>query len=310
MVTVRRFLPTLLFLLLQFRLLAATEPTQTGDPDSQMAFADFLYVQGDYYRAITEYERFLFLHPGHESTSTAHLRIGLCYFLGEKWDAAREKFQKIESRYGSQPAGKQARLLLAETYYRKRDYSRAIPILETLERNNDCSPLAELARMKLGMAYLRIGNMPRAVNAIEGIPTNSPCRVNAEGLLEAIGNYEMVPRKSPAVAGCLSAILPGAGQLYIRRPSDAIVAVLLNGLLLWATTEAFERKENATGAVLAAAETSWYLGNIYNAVNGAHKFNRMQTDAFFNRLQFQFGVSLPQTDGVHGGVLAGVRLQF
>src|SRR3990170_2027757 len=38
---------------------------QESSPEKIMSFADHLYEQGDYYRAITEYERVIFFYPKH-----------------------------------------------------------------------------------------------------------------------------------------------------------------------------------------------------------------------------------------------------
>ena len=49
-------------------------------------FADHLLAKGDYYRAITEYERVLFFHPGSALAKTARFRIAEAYLRGERYD--------------------------------------------------------------------------------------------------------------------------------------------------------------------------------------------------------------------------------
>ena len=35
---------------------------------------------------------------------------------------------------------------------------------------------------------------------------------------------------------------------------------------------------------------SWYAGNVYGAVNGAHKFNRSERRRFIDRLDVECGI--------------------
>jgi TM2 domain-containing membrane protein YozV len=95
--------------------------------------------------------------------------------------------------------------------------------------------------------------------------------------LENIGN---LPHKSPAVAGSLAAVLPGAGHLYTERPRDALVAFLLNGAFIWSAIELFEDDKYVTGGIVTFFELGWYTGNIYSAVGSAHKFNKRTQETF------------------------------
>jgi hypothetical protein len=47
-------------------------------------------------------------------------------------------------------------------------------------------------------------------------------------MYSSLGYIDDIQQKSPAVAGTLAAILPGAGHLYTERPRVALVAFLLN----------------------------------------------------------------------------------
>jgi TM2 domain-containing membrane protein YozV len=79
--------------------------------------------------------------------------------------------------------------------------------------------------------------------------------------------------KSPVVAGVLSAILPGAGQMYIGAYQSAALALIFNGLLLGTTLE-FSRKNMDVAALTSGTLFSMtYLGNILSATKGASQLN-------------------------------------
>ena len=101
-----------------------------------------------------------------------------------------------------------------------------------------------------------------------------------------------LPRKSPALAGTLAAVLPGAGHLYAERPRDALVSFLLNGSFIWAAVELFRNNNNVAGGIVAFFELGWYGGNIYSAVSSAHKYNKRIEDEYLQGLKDKSGISL------------------
>ena len=93
------------------------------------------------------------------------------------------------------------------------------------------------------------------------------------------------PLPSPrGVAGAF-AIIPGAGHVYCERYQDAFIAFLLNGVMIWATLEAFDNDNEGLGVLLALFEVGLYTGNIYSAVNCAQKHNRKQNEDFLQYLK-------------------------
>ena len=67
--------------------------------------------------------------------------------------------------------------------------------------------------------------------------------------------------------------MPGAGQLYAGRTKDAVIALVVNGLFIAGAWESYQRENYVASAVLVLFEMGWYSGNIYSAVNSAHRFN-------------------------------------
>jgi hypothetical protein len=103
---------------------------------------------------------------------------------------------------------------------------------------------------------------------------------------------DTLPQKSPTTAGLLAAGLPGAGHLYTERPKDAAVAFLLNASFIAAAVELFRKDNNILGGIVTFIEAGWYLGNIYSAVNSAHKYNKHKKDEFLQRLRDETAISL------------------
>jgi len=273
-----------------------------------ISFADSLFEKGDYYRAITEYERVIFFHPGDPLALTARFQIAHAYLKGDRIDQAVERFRALNQEFPNDDIGRKAYFMLGEAYYQKREYSRAADIFTTYIETWPGDERIDACRIRIGWSYLRQGQWRQAADEFRKLPPDSPLHAQAEGLAEGAGNYPGIPAKSPALAGGLSAVLPGAGQLYVNRPGDALVSFLLNGAFIWAAVEAFHNDNNVTGGILLFFESGWYLGNIYNAVSGAHKYNQRSEKQFLDGLQDKYRVSYLY-DG-HGGSMVAFTMRF
>lgn len=292
-----RSLVALFSVFLLVALFSAPVQGQEGAPERISAFADHLFDQEDYYRAITEYERLIFLFPKHPLAKTAEYRIALAYFKGEKLPQAIQRLRKISEDRAGEDLGKQALATLGDAYVQKKEYTAAIEVFDRFLKADPGHQQADAVRIKIGWAYLRQGNWRQASEEFRKLPQDSPLRQNAEGLAQDAAAYPDIPAKSPVLAGGLSAVLPGAGQLYVGRPTDAAISFALNSVFLWATIEAFNNDNNVTGAILLFFESGWYLGNVYNAVNNAHKYNRRAEQTYLDRLSNQYGISFTLDSG-------------
>ena len=285
-----RAMVLLMLVLCAAQVRSAAEPGAVLETPASLAFADSLYNQGDYYRAITEYERYAFMNPTNALALQARFQIGMCYFRGQKWEPAIRCFLDLKDAYPKQETGKKAVLMLAETHYRMQDYGHAVDLLEAFVTQNAGDPDVAEANVKLGLCYLQLGNTNGAAAVFDSVPRNSPQSATASDLARDAGAYGEIPRENPLVAGGLSAVLPGAGQLYIRRPGDALIAFAMNGLMIGGAVVAFHNDEPVAGSSLLLLEMPWYFGNIYNATTGAHKFNRRQQESFFEGLEVKYGL--------------------
>jgi TM2 domain-containing membrane protein YozV len=88
--------------------------------------------------------------------------------------------------------------------------------------------------------------------------------------------------------------VPGSGQLYNGRLGDALLAFLLNGLFIVGIIEALDKDETAVAGILGFFEAGWYIGNVYGAVNGAHKYNRRATETFLRNLENRYRLQPPE----------------
>ncbi|MFH0907656.1 MAG: hypothetical protein V1929_02705, partial [bacterium] len=93
---------------------------------------------------------------------------------------------------------------------------------------------------------------------------------------------------------------------YLR--DTTLGAFVICGLTVAGAIVAFDQEEPVAGATLSAFGLIWYSGNIYNAVNGAHRYNRRQREAHILDVEMKWGLT---RDGLGNIVPAiGASSQF
>lgn len=278
------------------------------DPESVRAFGDHLFRQGDYYRAITEYERFVFLAPEHPEAAAVRLRIGEAYYFGEKWDAAARIFRQLDAADNGQDVRRASTLYLAALAMREKESQRALDLLEQYLADYPDDAWRNDVICQLILLDLRSGRADAAARRLAAANAggSAPLPLGAADLEE----WKRLPRKSPLLAGSLSAFLPGAGQAYVGHWSDALLAFGLNAAFFWGTYEAFEREESVLGCFLLALDTTWYFGNVYNAANGARRVNQTSQKRFFENLDVRYGLVFPPARNGGPTPVLGVGASF
>lgn len=237
------------------------------------AFAERLLEQGEFYRAVTEYDRLLHFFPGGGFAARARLRVGEALLRGGEAARAARHFRALLADPAMAPQADAAR------------YGLALTLLET----GPARPYP-----------LRKQEIAGALAALEAITPAWPGQERAAGFVAALKAPPDLPGKSPWLAGTLSAVVPGAGSFYTGRYAEGSLALFVNALLFYGAGEAYRADEPALGALLGSLALVFYGGSIYAAANGAHKFNDRAQAAYLQQQRVRFGLV------VEGGGLAGV----
>lgn len=286
----------------------SSSPQQAFSADQMLTFAAELMRQKEYYRAITEYRRFLYIFPHDTRRPMAHFRIGLASYRGMDYDAALKIFGKVAKLYPDAPYGKHAWLWQGECLMRQGNHEAAEDFYGTVSRHLDGETLGEHAAYRHGWTLLYQQEWQKAGEWFQSLSTNHLFHETAQQVARAILDKGDFPRKSPLLAGVLSAVLPGSGQLYIGRQGDALLAFLFNSLFVAGIIEALNHEQIAVAGILGLFEAGWYTGNIYGAINGAHKHNRHRVEAFIRGLENQFRYQPP--DFPPTARIFGIRLSL
>jgi len=275
--------------------------------DQLLVFAEHLMREGEYFRAITEYRRFLFYYPDDPRCAMAYFSIGLAFYRGESYVDALQAFREVPQRYPNTAYGKQAWLWQGESFARQGQYAAAEQLYTEITERFPHDSLGQQARYQRAWTLLSQRQWRDAAAQFQQVSPNSDLYQSAQLLAQEAVVGEHLPTKSPVLAGILSGFLPGSGQLYNGRLGDALLAFLLNGLFVVGTVEAVRSNKPAVAGILSFFEAGWYTGNVYGAVNGTHKYNRRTTETFLRNLDNNFHLGLPESRQTH---MFGVQLSF
>ena len=255
-------------------------------------------ILGEYQLSLLEYRRFLTRFPDDVNVSRARVGEADCMFWMGDYDAALKRYLGLAREFSLTREGWLMALKAARCYKATGQISVAVEVYKKIAEQTKWPGLAEEARFELGWIALSGAKWDEAAADFKKVPFSSPFGTAARDLAAKAGQGANLPRKDPVAAGVLSGILPGAGQLYCEKPKDAALAVILNGLFIAAAVESFDQDLNVLGGILVLIESAWYGGNIYNAVNHAHKYNRKQEQSFVKSLweESQVDLALPDKE--------------
>lgn len=274
------------------------------DSEDQYRFAQAALDKGEYLRAITEFERFVQFFPRDDRVPEARYRIGLCYIMAKDPDSGRRVLEDVYVDYSSTSTGGKALFLIGESYYEEGLIDEAGEYFEKVVETYPNLELRNKALYRLGWNWMKQDKWGEASETFMRVKEGSPLYPHSRDLSKMSLKGEELSYKNPTTAGILSGILPGLGHAYCNRYKDGTVALLLNGLTIWASLEAFDKDMDVLGGALMFLELGWYSGTMYGAVNSAHKYNRKVRNDFRRKLPEMMDLGLFSTrDGSMGVAL-------
>ncbi|MBW2592448.1 MAG: hypothetical protein JRE58_05510 [Deltaproteobacteria bacterium] len=296
----------IIFLFLPVLLLppsAHADTALTIDHDRQFTYAMHLFSNGDYASAICEFKRFIYFFPEDKRVSLAHYTVGQSFFSQKQYRNAIRSFKKSAAGREPSPVTIKSTWMISQCHLQLHEPGPAVIHLHNLTAVTKNINTLDEAYYRLGWIYLDRADWKEAESNFNKISGPNADRYNLPKLTAAISQHRSIPRKNPTLAGLLS-ILPGGGQLYCERRHDALVSFLLNGGLIWAACESFDRNLDALGTIIGIAELGFYSGNIYSAVNSAHKYNRSKTRNFIENIRRNTSINLSAIPGEKGLMLS------
>jgi len=138
-------------------------PSPTPQPATRIAEAQRAKRNGDYQRAIAEYEQVLQNPDAEWEIAQAQYEIGVCAYLDGDYATARERLTRFIADHPDDQRVNPAHFYLATTLESLGEYGAAIEHYQSYIRSP--SLLADLVYIRIGDNYVRLGQYQAAVEA-------------------------------------------------------------------------------------------------------------------------------------------------
>lgn len=253
-------------------------------------FANYLREEGDYYRAIGEYKRYLYLYPQGSFVEEAYFSIADAYFRAGRWEEAISQADSFLKRYPESKRAVEMLYLKGKAEKNAKKTSEAIGTFDKIIASQN-KEYKERAIFQKAFILLEKREWDKTREVLNQVSPQSYLHPSAIELSSKLTQINELPRKSPITAGFLAAVIPGSGHLYTERPRDAMVSFLLNASFVWGAIELYRHENYIAGGIVTFFEIGWYGGNIYSAVSSAHKYNRDREEEFIKGLKESFSLS-------------------
>lgn len=258
-----------------------------------LGYADHLFRDGDYYRAIGEYRRYLYLTRGQGSAAArVAMAIGEAYLRGGQLDAAASQYESV-AEHATDPLLRSMALLSAgrAALINEKPMLAAARLAEARSTAVDMPEIINEATFLLGWARFARKDWNGARAAFYNAANSTgPRAAVAATLVKRLDERGDFSRKDPLVAGALS-LIPGVGHMYLGMWNVGIAALTWNALFAFATGWSIATGQWGVAAVLGVFEMSWFSGTMFGALNGAMRYNHDVEQNWIDEVSGAFGRS-------------------
>ncbi len=242
----------------------------------QLKIAEAFMEEKEYYRAVTEYKKYLILFPASDKCGYAHFQIGTAYYNGEEYESAAKAFALLRQSGPEESYSARSGYFEALSYWKLKKLSEAMLTFRETAAAHPQSELAPLALAASSLVALEKGDIAGSRADMTLFMARYPEHPGWDRIREArsmLSEHESLPRKSGVLAGILSAILPGSGYIYTGNFKDGITAFLINGLAAAGVATGVYQENYAVSGIVGGVGLPFYFGNIRGSVNAARKWN-------------------------------------
>ncbi len=237
--------------------------------DNSLKFGEYLYRSNQYDLAVREFERCVFLKPDDRQS---YLYLFKIYRKTNSFEKAiqcyrqysgKTEFTDMDLEFGSE----YFKLLVQNEKYE--DAGSFINSNNFFKQNNDF----RLSTILLRKSWKEAGSFKNEYK-------NNLNR----SLVEIADQGQALKRKSPALAGIFSVIIPGSGKVYAGRWKDGLISFLMTSTTAFMAVRGFNKNPKSFYPwAMGTLSVVYYSGNIYGSTQTANKYNKDKENELVNK---------------------------
>jgi len=257
-----------IFFLLPLSVFSQSSSFDFHSPENIKKFADYLFCDGDFLRAIEQYKSIDDQAPN----DTIQYKMMFGYSELELYQYSNEIFNRISAHSKFYPDAYLLSLknkLLIESKSLSLEDKHSFDT-KYAERITKLKSISKLYDENISMSKEKF---------IE------PFDEAEQKIVSMFYDLKTNPLyKSPALAGFMSAIIPGSGKFYIGEWGDGVTALVVTGLFAFLAYDNFQADHTTRAWIFTGLGAFFYAGNIYGSIASAQIFNA--------RINFEFNDGL------------------
>lgn len=252
-----------------------------AEPSSPPLMGDWLAQQHRFQEAELEYERLALGASSHDRPRW----LEKMFRAAESSENAQRTLHIARAWKTQKDTGCYPEVFENRALYTLNNYQS----VTTTEMPVSCSrPLIDQDLYLKGLAYAQMKEWSGAQDTFGKISPESSLHAPSQHAIAKMSEGPALRFYKPGLAAGLSAVIPGAGYAYARRPQTALAALSVTGLFGWAAASTVRSGEKGLGALLSFLALGWYSGGIYGSAQAARKANRRTLLDFVAPLEIRF----------------------
>ena len=238
-------------------------------PKNIKLFADYLFCEGDYLRAIEQYE----LIKDQFANDTINFKIMLGYSSLGLYQHSNEMLKTISCESSLYPD--------ACLFSLKNEL-----LLDPKPIEYHQTSVFNSSQLKSFNRLLTISTLYADEPFVNKSDFILAFNSNQQKTVSLLYDYKFNPLyKSPPWAGIFSAIIPGSGKMYVGEWGDGITGLLLTSLFAYLAYDNFNANHDTRAWIFTGIGGFFYAGNIYGSIASAQIFNARIDFEFENGLK-------------------------
>ncbi|MCY4570659.1 MAG: tetratricopeptide repeat protein [Candidatus Poribacteria bacterium] len=264
----------------------------SDEQSQQYHYAEHLFESGDYQAARLEYKRLLFYRPDPEFRDVADYRIAQSYYYQNRPERAEHLFREFLTVHPNSSFRFRSQLMIGQLHFDARKYSLARTTLFELLQSSEDTEAVAAAHYLRGWCYVHTADWNKAIAELRRVNTlqmDTSHGKNARRLADMLLEKTPLPHKSPQMAGWLSTVIPGSGQLYVGRVKEGVLAAVLSGAFIYLVADAIRERRYVDGAGISLIGWQFYWGNRIEAQRFASEYNSHRESELIEALKKSSG---------------------
>ena len=263
-----------------------------SDEGSQHRYAEQLFESGDYQAARLEYKRLLFHRPDTEFRDIADYQIAQSHYYQNQPGRAEHLFREFLAVHPNSPFRFRSQLMIGQLHFDAGEYSLARTTLFELLHSGADAEIMAAAHYLRGWCYIHTTDWDKAIvelRRVDTFQTDTPSEKNVSQLADILLEKTPLSHKSPQIAGWLSTVVPGSGQLYVGKVKEGVLAAALSGTFIYLVADAIRERRYVDCAGISLVGWQFYWGNRIDAQRFAAEYNSQREHELIETLKNQAG---------------------